>query len=163
MSGRPGLVRKSIWQTFSRLVSIPAVSRVAMRVASAVDRPLLKLSGGRVRLSFVIPCLLLRVRGARSGLIREVPLLYVPDGEDVLLVGSGGGARREPAWSLNLRANPDVTTLRSGQEETRRAEVLQGADREQAWRLAVDVYPGFARYQARLEREIPVFRLSRAA
>lgn len=163
MSGQPGPVRKSIWQAFSRLVSIPAVSRVAMRVASAVDRPLLKLSGGRVRLSFVIPCLLLRVRGARSGLIREVPLLYVPDGEDVLLVGSGGGARREPAWSLNLRANPDVTTLRSGQEEKRRAEVLHGAEREQAWRLAVDVYPGFARYQARVDREIPVFRLSRAA
>jgi len=131
-----------------------------MRVASAVDRPLLKLSGGRLRLSFVIPCLLLRVRGARTGLVREVPLLYVPDGDHVLLVGSGGGADREPAWSLNLRANPEVSILRAGRAEVRRATLLAGAERERAWRMAVAVYPGFERYQARLSREIPVFRLS---
>ena len=80
-----------------------------MRFASAVDRPLLKVSRGRIRLSFVIPCLLLRVRGARTGVLREVPLLYVPDGDDVLLVGSGGGSEREPGWSRNLRVNPDGT------------------------------------------------------
>ena len=130
-----------------------------MSIASLIDRPLLRISQGRYRLSFVIPCLLLKVRGARSGAIREVPLLYVPDGEDVLLVGSGGGAEREPAWALNLRANPEVVTLRGGCEETRHATLLSGADRDEAWRLAVATYPGFKHYQARLSREIPVFRL----
>ncbi len=130
-----------------------------MTIASVIDRPLLRISRGRLRLSFVIPCLLLRVRGARSGVIREVPLLYVPDGDDVLLVGSGGGAEREPAWVHNLRANPEVVTLRGGREERRRATVLTGAERSEAWQLAVATYPGFRYYQARLAREIPVFRL----
>ena len=130
-----------------------------MSIASAVDRPLLRVSRGRYRISFVIPCLLLKVRGARSGATREVPLLYVPHGEDVLLVGSGGGSKQEPAWARNLRANPEVVTLRGGREERRYATLLTGAERLEAWRLAVAAYPGFERYQARLAREIPVFRL----
>lgn len=134
-----------------------------MSVAALVDRPLLKLSRGRLRLSFVIPCLLLRVRGARTGMIREVPLLYVPDGDDVLLVGSGGGSEREPAWARNLRANPEVTMLLGGAEEARRAVLLTGVERRDAWTLAVATYPGFERYQARLAREIPVFRLRRTS
>ena len=134
-----------------------------MSVAAFVDRPLLKLSRGRLRLSFVIPCLLLRVRGARTGMIREVPLLYVPDGDDVLLVGSGGGSEREPAWARNLRANPEVTTLLGGAEQARLSVLLTGAERRDAWTLAVATYPGFERYQARLAREIPVFRLRRTS
>ena len=148
-----------LWRAFSRFISIPLVSRTAMSIASAADRPLLRVSRGRYRLSFVIPCLLLKVRGARSGVTREVPLLYVPDGEDVLLVGSGGGSEREPAWARNLRANPEVVTLRGGREERRYATLLIGADRAEAWRLALRTYPGFERYQDRLAREIPVFRL----
>jgi len=133
-----------------------------MRLATAVDRPLLKASGGRIRLSFVIPCLLLRCRGARTGRLREVPLLYVPDGDDVLLVGSGGGAQRTPAWCANLEAHPDVETVRAGDVETRRSERLSGADRTAAWQKAIAVYPGYVRYQARVTREIPVFRLRRS-
>ena len=153
--------RGRIWRAFSHLISIPSVSRLAVRIASTVDRPLLKASRGRIRLSFVIPCLLLRVRGARTGLLREVPLLYVPDGDDVLLVGSGGGSESEPGWSRNLRVNPEVTTMRSGRVEARRSLLLTGCDRDRAWNLAVAVYPGFERYQARVAREIPVFRLRR--
>ncbi len=131
-----------------------------MRVATLVDRPLLRLSRGRVRLSFVIPCLLLRCRGARSGLIREVPLLYVPDGQDLLLVGSAGGAETSPAWCANLRANPAVQTIRNGRVEERVAVLLDGDARAAAWALAVSAYAGYARYQTRISREIPVFRLS---
>lgn len=149
-----------LWPVFSRLVSIPWVSRAAMRFATLVDRPLLRVSRGRLRLSFVIPCLLLRCRGARSGLIREVPLLYVPDGKDILLVGSAGGAESAPAWCANLRACPEVQTIRKGQVEQRIAMLLEGDERAAAWALAVSAYGGYARYQARISREIPVFRLS---
>ena len=152
---RPGL----LWRAFSYLVSLPWVSRLAMQIATVVDRPLLRISRGRIRLSFVIPCLLLRCRGARTGLIREIPLLYVPDGADVLLVGSGGGAERTPAWCANLMAHPQVETVRGGRIEARQAERLAGQERTAAWKLAVAVYPGYARYQARVCREIPVFRL----
>lgn len=142
---------------------MPRVSAVAMRFATWVDRPLLKVSRGRLRLSFVIPCLLLRVRGAKTGILREVPLLYVPDGEDVLLVGSGGGALRRPAWCANLEAHPEVETVRQGRLESRRARKLMGAERKDAWSLAISAYPGYAAYQARLNREIPVFRLRKTS
>ena len=152
-----------IWTAFSRFIAIPAVSRFAMSFASLIDRPLLRISHGRFRLSFVIPCLLLRVRGARTGVLREVALLYVPDGEDVLLVGSGGGSESEPAWARNLRANPEVTTLLGGEQQQRRAELLSEPERARAWTLAVATYPGFERYQTRLDREIPVFRLRKVS
>lgn len=150
-----------IWRAFSRLVSIPWISAALMRLATVVDRPLLRMSNGRLRLSFVIPCLLLRCVGARSGLLREIPLLYVPDGEDYLLVGSGGGTELEPAWCANLRAQPLVETVCGGLIETRRAGLLAGAERDAAWLLADAVYPGYGRYRARVEREIPLFRLRR--
>jgi deazaflavin-dependent oxidoreductase (nitroreductase family) len=130
-----------------------------MRVATVVDRPLMRLSRGRWRLSFVIPCLLLRCKGARTGRLREVPLLYVPDGPDVLLIGSGGGSEREPAWCANLRAAPDVECDREGRVEPRTALELTGEARHAAWERAVSVYPGYLRYQQRVAREIPVFRL----
>jgi len=130
-----------------------------MRLATVVDRPLLKLSRGRWRLSFVIPCLLLRCRGRRTGILRNVPLLYVADGDDVLLIGSGGGSDVEPAWCANLRAQPLVECDRAGRTEERIAVELEGAGREEAWQMAVAVYPGYARYRARVNREIPLFRL----
>lgn len=131
-----------------------------MRLATVVDRPLLRLSGGRVRLSFVIPCLLLRCRGAKTGALREVPLLYVPDGDDVLLLGSGGGAARTPAWCANLDAHATVEVLRRGKREARIAARLGGEARARAWGLAVSVYPGYAHYARRLVRTIPVYRLT---
>ena len=152
-----------LWRGFSRVVAIPAVSGLAMRIATVIDRPLLRLSAGRLRLSFVIPCLLLRCTGVRTGRQREVPLLYVPDGEDVLLVGSGGGSARDPAWCANLRGQPRVACIRAGRTEPRLAVELTDEARSEAWDLAVKVYPGYARYQARLDRQIPVFRLRRRA
>ncbi|MEM8767614.1 MAG: nitroreductase/quinone reductase family protein [Pseudomonadota bacterium] len=134
-----------------------------MNLATRLDRPLMKVSRGRLRLSFVIPCLLLCCRGAKTAMLREVPLLYVPDGDDVLLVGSGGGAERAPAWCANLDVHPTVEVLRKGRRETRVAERLSGDARAHAWRLAVREYPGYDRYADRVEREIPVYRLRRPA
>lgn len=159
MNDSPSLPSGSLWRGFSRIVSIPWISAGAMRVATVVDRPLMRASGGRLRLSFVIPCLLLCCRGARTGRTREVPLLYVPDGPDLLLIGSGGGSEREPAWCSNLRAGPEVICVRGGRSERRRAVELTGESRQAAWEKAVIVYPGYGRYQTRVARQIPVFRL----
>jgi hypothetical protein len=82
-----------LWRAFSRFVAIPRVSLLLMRLATRVDRPLMRKSGGRLRLSFVMPLVLLRCPGARTGIVREVPLLYVPDGTNVVLIGSNGGQR----------------------------------------------------------------------
>ena len=130
-----------------------------MKVATHVDRPLMKLTGGAVRLSFVIPTLLLYCTGAKTGRMREVPLLYVLDEDSVLLVGSNGGAVKEPAWCRNLRAQPRVECLIRRRVRAYRAVELSGAARTQAFAKAQSLYPGYARYQERLTRKIPVFRL----
>ncbi len=85
-----------LWRAFARIVSIMPISLFFMHLATRVDRPLLRLTNGRLRLSFVVPMLLLNCRGAKSGELREVPLLYVADGENVLLIGSNGGKPTRP-------------------------------------------------------------------
>ncbi len=146
---------------FARFVARPMMSRIALHIATTVDRPLMRLSGGRVRLSFVIPVLLLRCRGARSGVRREVPLLYVPDGDHALLVASNGGQAHEPAWAHNLRAYPRVSALMSEGEHGYHAEELEGSERAAAWARALQVYPGYSVYAERITRTIAVFRLHR--
>jgi len=132
-----------------------------MHLATWVDRPLMRLSLGRLRLSFVIPVLLLRCQGAHTGMLREVPLLYVPVGEDVLLVASNGGQTRAPAWCHNLRSRPEVECLMKGQTLRFVAQELTGQRRDDAWRRVTAVYPGYLKYAQRAQRLIPLFLLRR--
>lgn len=151
--------RSSLWRAFSAVVALRPVSWLALKLATAVDRPLMRQSRGRLRLSFVIPCVLLETRGVRTGLKREIPLLCVAEEAGLLVVGSNGGADRDPAWCTNLRASPRVRCGYRGSVGEYVAEELHGTDRERAWTLAVQAYPGYRRYQARVARRIPVFRL----
>lgn len=131
-----------------------------MKLATAVDRPLMQLTGGRLRLSFVIPVLLLRVRGRKTGVLREVPLLYVPEGESVLLLASNAGQGRLPVWYLNLRESTQVEVVLSGIPKTMSVTELTGVQREQAWQQAIELYPGYAAYAQRTPYPIPIVRLS---
>ncbi|MCZ6641128.1 MAG: nitroreductase family deazaflavin-dependent oxidoreductase [Gammaproteobacteria bacterium] len=152
-------MKNPIWLAFSRVVSIHPVTLFLLRLATRVDRPLLRATKGRLRLSFVIPVLLLRCRGAQTGIEREVPLLYVPVGDAVLIIGSNGGQIRDPAWCHNLRAQPEVRCLFRGEERRFAARELSGSEHTSAWEDAVGVYPGYVQYQDRVERKIPLFRL----
>jgi F420H(2)-dependent quinone reductase len=102
------------------------------------------------------PMLLLDHVGAKSGTRRTSPLVYGRDGDDLILIASKGGYPKHPAWFHNLMANPD-TSVRVG---TRRMNVharrASGQERERLWRLMVGVYGGYAGYQKRTDREIPV-------
>jgi hypothetical protein len=95
-----------IWRAFARVLSIELISLFFMHLATIVDRPLLRLGNGRLRLSFVVPMLLLTCRGARTGARREVPLLYVPDGGNVLLIGSNGGSLMSPRGVIICVTSP---------------------------------------------------------
>ncbi len=153
------LIDRPLWRWLSHLFAITPVTLFFMRLATWVDRPLMRISAGRLRLSFVIPVLLLRCHGARTGQLREVPLLYVPDGDTAVLIGSNGGKTRDPAWCHNLRRRSEVTCVLQGETRTYRAIELRAAERALAWELAVALYPGYARYQQRAGRTIPLFRL----
>ena len=140
-----------------------------MWIATRVDRPLMLWSDGRIRLSFVIPTLLLRCTGAKSGSPRVVPLLYAPDGDekigaDLIIVASHGGQPHHPAWYFNLLKTPLVLCTLKGFTATYEAHLLEGGEREKAWIIANNIYPGYEQYQRRTgERLIPVFRLSRVS
>ena len=109
-----------------------------------------RVPGGRGRM------LLLDHVGAKSGILRTSPLLYVPDGENLVMVASKGGFPKHPAWFHNLRANPE-TYVQVGDERRRvRARVATADERERLWALAVAVWPGYEDYRRRTDREIPL-------
>jgi deazaflavin-dependent oxidoreductase (nitroreductase family) len=113
--------------------------------------------GGKVKGA---PVLLLEHVGRKSGRARTTPVLYLADGDDLVLVASKGGADKDPAWWLNLKSNPD-TTVEIGREHRRvHAREATPDERRALWPRLVAMYGDFAVYQARTVREIPVVILS---
>jgi len=106
--------------------------------------------------------LLLDHVGAKSGTLRTSPLLYVPDGADLVLVASKGGFPKNPAWFHNLRANPLTYVQVDGERRRVRARVATAAERPRLWDLAVAVWPGYEDYRRRTDREIPLVVLEPA-
>jgi deazaflavin-dependent oxidoreductase (nitroreductase family) len=108
------------------------------------------------------PVLLLDHVGRKSGKQRTAPVLYLLDGDDVVVVASRGGSKAMPAWWLNLQANP-VTQIQIGAERRRvTARQATGEEKDRLWPRLVEMFPDFAAYQTRTPREIPVVILSRA-
>jgi len=105
-----------------------------------------------------LPVILVTHTGNKTGAIRKTPLMRVKDGNGYVLVGSQGGLPKDPVWVHNLRANPKIE-LRDetvvGPMQVR--EVTDKAERDRLWRLAVAAFPPYADYQAKTERQIPLF------
>jgi deazaflavin-dependent oxidoreductase (nitroreductase family) len=120
-----------------------------------------RLSTGRL---FGLPTLSLTTTGRRSGQPRTQPLLYVTDGDDLVVVGSNWGQRHQPAWSNNLLADPNATVKLHGERIAVRAVVVTGAERERLWLLLRREWPAYQTYEQRAAgREIRMFRLQRRA
>jgi F420H(2)-dependent quinone reductase len=107
------------------------------------------------------PLILLTTRGAKSGQERIYPLMSVPYGDHYLAVASKGGAPKNPLWYQNVLAHPDVTVEVGNEKFAATARLLSGVERESAFAQAVSVFPNYAEYQKKTEREIPVFLLER--
>jgi len=123
---------------------------------------LYRRSGGRLghKPPGLPPMLLLDHVGARSGTKRTSPLVYTRDGDDYVLVASKGGYPRHPAWFHNLKANPD-TTIQVGRRVLHvQARVASDEERERLWPRCLATYRGFAGYQQRAGRTIPLVVLS---
>jgi len=122
-----------------------------------------RLTGGRIGCTFRgVQTLLLDHVGRRSGKKRTNPLLYIADGDDLVIVASRGGSHKHPAWWLNLRDGPRTTV----QVDSERREVVahEADDEERArlWPRLVEAWPDYEAYQRRTERRIPVIVLSPA-
>ncbi|HKC52228.1 MAG TPA: nitroreductase family deazaflavin-dependent oxidoreductase [Myxococcota bacterium] len=95
--------------------------------------------------------------GAKSGKRRDVPLMYVPYGEGVLLVASLGGAPKHPTWYYNLVSHPDIDVRVKDRTLRLRARLASPAEKTRVWPTCIEYYPDYANYQARTDRDIPVF------
>jgi deazaflavin-dependent oxidoreductase (nitroreductase family) len=101
--------------------------------------------------------LLLDHVGAKSGTRRTSPLLYIPDGENLVIIASKGGFPKHPAWFHNLNANPDTTVQVGRERRPVHARVATTEERERLWPTVVSEYRSYADYQARSKgREIPL-------
>ncbi len=135
--------------------------RLFIGVFPAIDRRLMPLTRGRLSTGLGQPVVLLHVRGARSAVVRTVPLLATKTGDTVLVVASKAGAIKHPAWYHNVVANPDVEMTIDGHRQPMRATVIaDGEEREHLWQVVCDNYSGYATYQRRAgSRVIPVVAL----
>lgn len=105
--------------------------------------------------------LLLTTTGARTGQRRTTPMMYIPDGDRLLVIASNAGAPRHPDWYRNLVADPAVTVEVAGQTYEATAVVTTGAERDRLFERTAAQYPFFADHQAKVRRRIPVVALER--
>ncbi|MGY1631769.1 nitroreductase family deazaflavin-dependent oxidoreductase [Geodermatophilus sp. SYSU D01186] len=109
-----------------------------------------------------LPVVVFSTRGAKSGKVRKQPLMRVEHDGAYAMVGSVGGAPKDPAWVANVRAHPDEVTVQDGPEPWDGvAREVVGEEKAQWWERAVAAYPEYAVYQQRTDREIPVFVVER--
>lgn len=141
-----------------------AIPAAALRVGGKLNLPLYRVSRGRLfgRIGRA-PVLLLTTRGRRSGKLRTAPILYLADGERLVVIGSNAGNERAPAWSLNLKADPDAGVQVRGMRRKVRARTAEGEERDELWRRMNDQYGGFDDYRARTRRQIDLFVLEPAS
>jgi deazaflavin-dependent oxidoreductase (nitroreductase family) len=146
-----------------RIGAIPWMPKLLPQIVW-VDTRLQKTTRGRWSVLDIagLPSLALTVPGRKSGIPRTTPLLCVPYREGWLIAGSYFGGPKTPLWVGNLRA-AELARIRFAREDIDVSwRELEGADRAEAWRAMLEVWPNYAKYEERTDRVIPVFLLQRA-
>ena len=141
------------------------VAKKVIKYSSRANVWLYRKTGGQLGAGFFseTDVCLMTTTGRKSGLPRTVPLLYMRDGERVLLVASKGGFPKHPLWYKNLQATPRVTLQIGAEVREMTARTADEAERARLWPRLVEYYPGYADYQAVTERLIPVVVLEPVA
>jgi deazaflavin-dependent oxidoreductase (nitroreductase family) len=136
--------------------------RLGLRAFGGLHIAAYRLSSGRIGgwLTPTAPILLLTTHGRRSGKERTTPLIYLVDGEDVVVVGSLGGSATAPAWWHNLRAQPTARVRVGRRRWAVRATEATGAERDRLWERLVAIFPRYAAYARATSRPIPVVVLT---
>jgi F420H(2)-dependent quinone reductase len=148
------------YKTTPREKDLSGPANLALKLGTSVHAGVYRATSGRLlgRMG-KNPLLLLNTIGRKSGKKRTTPLLYVVNGEDFVIIASKGGAPTQPAWYLNLKANPDVT-VEVGERKVRvRAEEVAGEEKARLWQKMSEIYPTYDDYQKKTEREIPLLVL----
>lgn len=132
-------------------------ARAMFRIFTAAHTFIYRLSHGRIfgRIS-TGPVLLLTTIGRKTGKQRTTPLIYLQDGERLVIVGSAGGEHKHPTWVLNLQSRPEALVQVGRRKLLMRAEIADGAEHERLWPQLTAMYPGFEDMQQATSRRIPV-------
>jgi deazaflavin-dependent oxidoreductase (nitroreductase family) len=134
-----------------------------LRLAGRFNVAVYRLSRGRLMGKVGrAPVLLLTTTGRRSGQPRTAPVLYLEDGDRLVVIGSNAGNARPAAWALNLQADPAAEVEVRGRRRQVRARLTSGEERDELWRRMNEQYGGFEDYRARTARDIPVLVLEPA-
>ena len=137
-----------------------SMGATGLRWTGKLNVPVYRLTAGRVGGKVgKAPVLLLTTTGRKSGRARTAPVVYLADGERLIVIGSNAGHANAPAWSLNLKANPDAEVEVGRKKLPVRARVAEGEERAGLWRRHNEQYAGFDDYEARTDRSIAVFVL----
>ncbi|MFJ7156258.1 nitroreductase family deazaflavin-dependent oxidoreductase [Streptomyces sp. NPDC101118] len=147
-----------------KVSSTRAFAKIAPHFIPAMDRAVHRLTRGKVMLSAqMLPGVILTAKGAKSGQPRTTPLACMPEeaAGTWILIGSNFGRPGHPAWTGNLLKHPDAEVSWQGKDIAVRARLLAGEERAEAWQAVLRFWPPYATYQARIEREIRLFRLER--
>ncbi len=135
------------------------IGTLATRVMSSVNTWMFRTSKGRFGKTLIgtgAPVCLLTTTGVKSGQPRTVALLYMYDGDNVVIAASKGGMSANPQWYGNLVADPNVTIEIGAAKTPMVAHTADAVEKVRLWPKMVEMYKGFADYQARTERDIPL-------
>jgi F420H(2)-dependent quinone reductase len=125
-----------------------------------LNSPIYRLTGGRVGGKLgKAPILLLTTTGRKSGQPRTAPVLYLADGDRFVVINTNAGNEKTPAWSLNLRANPEAEVEVGRRKVEVRARLAEGEERTDLWRRHSEQYSGWDYYESKLDRAVGVFVL----
>jgi deazaflavin-dependent oxidoreductase (nitroreductase family) len=157
-------------QTGEILAAVPSdrfYSRLSMSLGATglrwtgkLNTPLYRLSRGRIggRVGRA-PVLLLTTTGRKSGQPRTCPVVYLKDEGRLVVINTNAGNAKTPAWSLNLKANPEAEVEVGSEKHRVRARIAEGEERSELWRKHNVQYSGFDEYAEKLDRDIAVFVL----
>ncbi|MCU0311425.1 MAG: nitroreductase family deazaflavin-dependent oxidoreductase [Acidimicrobiales bacterium] len=149
LNQRLGATRPGAW-TFSK--ALPPLDRIVHRVSKGATSLPAVLAG--------LPVLMVTTTGRRSGAPRLTPLISVPVGDDLALLGTNFGQSRTPAWVHNLEADPHATVEFRGRAVAATARPATDAERASVWAASASIYGGYGTYQQRVtDREIRIFVL----
>ncbi len=137
-----------------------SLGATGLRWTGKLNVPLYRLSGGRIAGKVgKAPLLLLTTTGRKSGQARTAPVVYLADGERVVLIDTNAGNEKLPAWSLNLSAKPEAEVEVGRERRKVTARVAEGEERAELWAKHIDQFAGFDFYLTKLERTPSVWVL----
>lgn len=133
--------------------------RLGAKLYSRLNVAVYQLSGGRLMSKGPAnkPICIVTMTGRKTGKKREIPLMHVPLGDRKILVASLAGISKNPVWYHNLKANPQITITADGATLAYRAREVAPDEKASLWPTIVAAYPPYDEYQARTDRDIPVF------